>query len=161
MKRLIFAGDVALEEAVEQVFCGFGFNVMVPEGNKDDLNILEEDFKAVVEVKGLTKSASTSNAMQLEKWASNYGYENSIVPKAILIVNAFKELAPPDRKEKVFPNDMLDYSLPRNHCLMITLDLLNVYIDFKAGLINKAEIQQLIASTVGAFNYIPRYHPSK
>lgn len=157
IKRLIFVGDEALEKVVEEVFRDLGFKVVVPEGNNDDLNILEEDFTAVVEIKGLTKSASTANGMQLEKWVSNYGIDNNVVAKGILIVNAFKDLAPKDRKEKPFPQDLFDYSTKREHCLMLTLDLLNIYVDFRAGLVAKEEIKVLLSTTVGILAYEPRF----
>jgi len=153
IKSLIFAGDAVLEQCVEDVFREFGFNVTVPEGNKDDLNILEDDFKAVVEIKGSTKSASTAHVMQLEKWATNYGLANGIMPKAILVVNAFKDVPIKDRKGKVFPRDLLEFSIPRKHCLLQTIDLLHLYVDFKAELISKEEIKQLLSDTVGVLKY--------
>lgn len=158
LKRLIFSGDRPLELAVQQAFETFGYMVTVPEGNKDDLNIFENDFKAVIEVKGLTKSGSTMNAMQLEKWVTNYAIENNTeLPKGILIVNPFKTLAPALRNETVFPKDMLDYSTARKHCLMRTEDLLAILIDFKAGLINKVEINSLLKETIGVMSYTSKY----
>jgi len=158
LKRLLFAGDDALEQVVEDVFRNFGFKVVVPDGNNDDLNILEDDFTAVVEIKGLTKSASTANGMQLEKWVSNYGIDNNIVAKGILIVNAFKDLAPKDRKEKAYPADLLSFSTKRDHCLMLTLNLLNIYVDYERGFITKDEIKNLLSSTVGVLYYESRFN---
>jgi hypothetical protein len=158
IKRLLFAGDDDLEQVVEEAFRSFGFKVFVPDGNKDDLNIVEDDFIAVVEIKGLTKSASTGNGMQLEKWVSNYGIYNNIVAKGILIVNAFKDIAPKDRKEKAFPADLLSFSTKRDHCLMLTLDLLNIYVDFERGFITKDEIKNLLSLTVGVLYYAPRFN---
>jgi len=53
------------------------------------------DYKgkiAVVEVKGLGKSAAENNAAQLEKWVSEYYLTKGIKPKGILIVNAYKDV---------------------------------------------------------------------
>jgi hypothetical protein len=158
LKRLVFEGDQHLELAVQRAFETLGYGVIVPEGNKDDLKILEDEFKAVIEVKGLTKSGSTLNAMQLDKWVTNYALDNGAeLPKGILIVNPFKKLAPSLRTEIVFPKDMLDYSLARKHCLMRTEDLLSILIDFKANLITKSEITDLLKDTVGILLYKPRY----
>lgn len=157
LKQLVFSGDDTLEVLIKEVFENFGFNVKVPEGNKDDLIIDEEDFTAVVEIKGLKHSGSTKNAMQVEKWVTNYALDNeSDPPKGILIINAFKELAPANRTENPFPPDMLKYSELRNHCLMLTLDLLNIIVDFKKGLLNKNEIQELLKNTVGVLKYEPK-----
>jgi len=157
IKRLIFTGDTALEQVVEDVFRRIGFNVSVPEGNNDDLNIVEKDFTAVVEIKGITKSAATSHAAQLEKWVSSYFADNHVEAKGILIVNAFKDLAPKDRKENAFPPDLVKFSTKKEHCLMVTLDLLNLYVDFENGLVTKEEIKVLLSTTVGILSYEPRF----
>ncbi|MCX2454335.1 hypothetical protein OQX61_23900 [Pedobacter sp. PLR] len=158
LKTLIFAGDVELELAVENTFRDIGFNVVVPQGNNDDLHLLDPEFNAVIEIKGANKSGATLHAMQVEKWVSNYGIENNgKIIKGILVLNAFKDKKPADRKENPFPKDMVDFSAVRKHCLMLSTDLLNVYIDFKEGLITKDEIQKSLNDTIGVFKYIPRY----
>ncbi|RYE53540.1 MAG: hypothetical protein EOP48_14175, partial [Sphingobacteriales bacterium] len=123
LKRLLYSGDDELENAVEEIFKDMGFNVSVPEGNNDDLHILENGFTAVVEIKGVTKSGTTMHVMQLEKWVTNYGLENEgKQAKGILILNPFRDKRPSDRKETAFPRDMLNFSKPRGHCLMLGQD---------------------------------------
>lgn len=158
LKSLLYSGDKNLEIAVEDTFRKMGFNVSVPLGNNDDLHILEDNFKAVVEIKGVNKSGATQHVMQLEKWVSNFGIENNgEAVKGILILNSFKEKLPAERKESSFPKDMLDYSIKRNHCLMLSESLLNIFVDFKEGLISKDEVKRLLEETIGVLLYSPRY----
>lgn len=157
LKRLLYAGDEPLEEVVETIFRGLGFNVVVPDGNNDDLNLIEDDFKAVVEIKGASKSGTTMHSMQLEKWISNYALENETeLPKGILVLNPFRDLPPAMRKESPFPPDMLKYSIARNHCLMRSEDLLNLYLDFREKFIDKSFITTLLGETAGILTYHPK-----
>lgn len=159
LKALLYAGDETLESIVEEVFRKLGFNVQVPAGNQDDLQIHEPEFTAVVEIKGLTKSGSTMNVMQLEKWVSNYGIEHEgEIAKGILILNPFRDRAPSERKENPFPSDMLNFSKARGHCLLLSEDLLNIYVDFQEGLIEKQDIISLLFKTTGVVKYRSRYN---
>lgn len=90
-RKILFAGgDEDLEMEVKTLFEQLGFQLHKTEKNRDDLNISYGEKTAVVEIKGVTKSASEKQAAQLEKWISEYKIEKDIRPKGILIVNAYK-----------------------------------------------------------------------
>lgn len=94
------------------------------------------------------------HVMQLEKWVSNFGMENNGEHvKGILILNPFRGKNPKLRKENPFPSDMLDYSEKRGHCLILTEDLLRLYIDYIENLISKQEIEEVLFNTIGILKY--------
>ena len=120
----------SLETTVLEMLNILGFSGELGEKGRDDIIAKYDNQHFVIEVKGVAKSAAEKYAAQLEKWASIYKENNDITPKAILIVNAFKDLPLNQRKEAVFPNQMLAYSVGRGHCLMTTTQLFCIFMEF-------------------------------
>jgi len=133
--KILFAGDGrALEIEVGRIFSELGFEVEEGLPGRDDLILRYGDKIAVVEVKGVSKSAGEKHAAQLEKWVSEYHAQKDIKPKGILIVNAYKDIPLEDRNELPFPNQMIPYSSNREHCLITGLQLLCLYLDCRTDL---------------------------
>lgn len=127
--KILFTGSgKALEKVVGRIFDQLGFIVTEGLPGRDDLILEFGEKVAVVEVKGVSKSAAEKHAAQLEKWVSEYYASKAIMPKGILIVNAFKDMTLAKRTEEVFPNQMLRYSINRGHCLMSSIQLLGIYL---------------------------------
>jgi hypothetical protein len=135
-----------------------GFAVEKPEGNDVDLIIEFKEFVAVLEIKGVKGSGAKSNVRQLENWVNNYSMANKKDAKGILIINTYKTLPLNQRKEISFPPDMVNFSIAREHCLLLTTDLLNIYLDFEQGYIIIDEITALLNECVGVLNYVPRHN---
>ncbi len=123
-KLLVTGTGQALETQVHDALVELGCTVEEGEPRRTDRIVRWRDKTAVMEIKGLTKSAKESNAAQLEKWVSEYIEEHETAPKAILAVNAWRELPLSDRKEPAFPPQMLRYSAGREHCLAETSQIL-------------------------------------
>lgn len=153
LKALFSSSGDTLENAVQFVFKEFGFYLELPKKNRDDLIIKSDDKIAVIEVKGLTKSAAEKNAAQLQKWISSYHVENDFNPKGILIVNTYKDVKLENRTEIDFPNQMLGYSNQMHLCLITGIQLLCMYLDFTSNKINKKKVTSLLFNTVGELKY--------
>lgn len=150
--KILFTGTgKALEIQIGKVLSELGFEVTEGLPGRDDLILKYKDKIAVVEVKGVSKSAAEKHAAQLEKWVSEYISKNGITPKGILIVNAFKDITLADRNEETFPQQMIKYSKNRNHCLLAGIQLLGLYQDFKTNPEKRNEIIERIFSTDGLF----------
>lgn len=122
-KTLIYGSGDALEHQVRRAFELFGFNIEESSPGRSDLRVTRGDARAVVEVKGLSKSAAERHAAQLEKWVSEEVVEGRTA-KGILIVNTWREVPLSARTELSFPSQMLPYSEQRNHCLVTGVQLL-------------------------------------
>jgi len=153
LKGLFSAEGNTLENVIDYVFKDIGFNVERPEGNRDDLIIKIDNKVAVVEIKGLTKSAAEKHAAQLQKWVSNYHAENEYNPKGILIANTYRDKMLEDRNSEDFPNQMLRYVEQMNHCLLTGIQLLCLYLDFKSKKIKKEQVVSLLFDTTGILIY--------
>ncbi|MCM3783173.1 restriction endonuclease [Neobacillus mesonae] len=152
LKLLFTSSGTYLEKIVGKIFTELGFDVTEGIPGRDDL-ILEYNGRiAVVEVKGVTKSAAEKHAAQLEKWVSEYITNKEKVPKGILIVNAFKDTPLQERNEKPFPDQMMNYSNNRNHCLLTGLDLLSLYSFVQENPEQKEEVINSLFNTCGHFN---------
>ncbi|GIO30762.1 MULTISPECIES: hypothetical protein [Paenibacillus] len=150
--KLLFTGTGrSLEVQVAKVFKELGFEVSEGIPGRDDLILSYNGKVAVVEIKGVTKSAAEKHAAQLEKWVSEYLASKEVAPKGILIVNAFKDVPLTDRSEAAFPAQMLKYCESREHCLLTGTQLLNLYIHIKFHPEAKTTIIESIFNTKGLF----------
>lgn len=123
-KRLVSGTGSELERAVEAALAHLGCTVDEGEAGRADRIVRWKKKVAVIEVKGLTKSAGEKNAAQLEKWVSEYTVDVGTPPKGLLVVNAWRSAPLDERDKPAFPDQMLAYSEQRNHCLLTTAQLL-------------------------------------
>lgn len=157
LKSLVYLDGTSLENKVKSIFQSIGFSVEQPEGHDVDLIIQMDDFIGVIETKGVKGSGAKANSRQLENWVTNYSIANNKDAKGILIINAFKNTPLAQRTEIAFPPDMVAYSKQREHCLLLTKDLMYIYIDYENGLIDKQNIAKLFLGCNGILNYKPRF----
>jgi hypothetical protein len=148
-KILIYGQGELLEKHVAKAFELFGFDLLEPIEGRADLRLSYGDKSAVVEVKGLTKSAAEKNAAQLEKWVSEEMEAGEGQPKAILVANTWREIRPDERVEASFPNQMLKYARDRGHCLMTGAQLLAMVRTVLSTPEKAPEIANQLLSTVG------------
>ncbi|MCF2533704.1 hypothetical protein [Yinghuangia soli] len=125
-RLLVTASGDALERIAKKAFEVLGFTASVGPVARADLLLSLDGQEAVVEVKGVSKSASEKNAAQLEKWVSEETIENGRAPKGILLVNSWRGIPVDARGEDSFPNQMISYSAARGHCLITGLQLLSM-----------------------------------
>ncbi|WP_411088834.1 hypothetical protein [Streptomyces sp. 061-3] len=125
-KRLIYSQGDPLERQAIEAFKLLGFDAQAGPEGRADIMLRRGEAVAVVEVKGLSKSAAERNAAQLEKWVSGELAEGVPLVKGILVVNAWRDLPPDLRRDPAFPDQMIDFSTRRNHCLITGLQLLAI-----------------------------------
>tara|TARA_R110001592_G_scaffold202879_1_gene452539 strand:+ start:309 stop:1592 length:1284 start_codon:yes stop_codon:yes gene_type:complete len=148
-KRLICTDGSDLETTVKKTLEFMGFNTLSVSTNRADLLFEIGNTRVVFEVKGVGGSAAERHASQLEKWVNEEHDDNLGLPKGILLVNTFKNLPISERTEPSFPNQMLNFSEKRDHCLMTGYDLLQLLSLFMKGEKSKEQIAELLISTVG------------
>jgi hypothetical protein len=153
LKQLWTSTGSTLENVVKKVFEELGFNIFPSSSGRDDITMKWNDQVIVVEIKGQTKSASEKNAAQLEKWVSTYYSDYGIMPKGLLIVNAFREIPLENRNGISFPDQMLPYSKSRQHCLLTTLQLCGLLLSSRENSDSKALLVKKLLDTEGRFEY--------
>ncbi len=151
-KGLLTETGTSLEGIAKKVLLEIGFKLHETESGRSDIIASYKDQNIVAEVKGVTKSAAEKHAAQLEKWVSQFIEENEVTPKALLIVNAFKDTPVFERTEDVFPKQMLKYSEAREHALISTTQLLFLYIEIITNPDKKDDLIAELLSTVGVYN---------
>jgi hypothetical protein len=149
LKMLLFESGKNLEAMVEKIFDAFGYEILESVANRDDVIIKYNDEIAVIEVKGVNGSSGEKQAAQLEKWVSEYTIDHGVVPKGILIVNAFRDKPLDERTEKSFPEQMLKFSKRRDHCLLTTTQLLDLYLSFTNADVTFEQIHAILFKTIG------------
>lgn len=151
VKKIFTGTGKELENVAGRIFKEIGFEILETEKNRDDLILKYKDRIAVVEIKGVTKSAAEKHATQLEKWSANYHQENNVFPKPILLVNSFNDLPLHERTEAAFPDQMIKYSTSRNHCLMTTIQLLGIYYSLLEDDTQKDKLIESIFNCSGVY----------
>ncbi len=150
-KVLLFGTGNVLENKIQEVFEDLGFKILKADSNRDDLIVKYNDNVVIIEIKGVTKSATEEHANQLEKWVSEYFLEYKIRPKGILITNTYREVELSKRTNASFPNQMLHFSERRDHCLITSIQLFGLYIDCMNNPSNKEKIVDKLLNTIGEF----------
>ena len=146
-KRLIASQGEALERQAQAAFELLGFEVLETQRGRSDLRLDYNGKRAVVEVKGLGKSAGEKHAAQLEKWVAEE-LADDVEAKGILVVNAWKDL-PPEARRAAFPDQMLEYAKARGHCLLTGLQLLNMCVTVRKSPTQAQAMAEQLLSTVG------------
>ncbi|HEX8078764.1 MAG TPA: hypothetical protein VF557_00990 [Jatrophihabitans sp.] len=147
-KTLITGSGPALERRVREALELFGFALEEGDAGRTDLRGEYKGQRIVVEVKGVTKSAAEKNAAQLEKWISEEIADGAHA-KGILVVNTWRDTPLRNRTEGDFPDQMLRYCIQREHCLVTGLQLLAMARACHEDGSRKAEIAELLMTTVG------------
>lgn len=150
-KLLVSGTGKALETQVHEALSELGCAVEEGEPGRTDRIVKWGSKVAVIEVKGLTKSARESDAAQLEKWVSLYIEQHDRRPKAILAVGAWREVPLIERTKSVFPDQMLKYAEAREHCLVETGQILAAVMTCKTKAAKNAFLKTLFA-TVGVLD---------
>ncbi len=152
LKDLFTATGQQLENAVRSALEELGGVVTEPPPGRDDWIVNFPAGPSVVEVKGRRKSAAEADSAQLEKWVSRYYEEETVVPKAILVVNAFRTRPLSERSQPAFPPQMLEYAEKRDHCLITGSQLLVLVLRVRSGDLSIDDVQNLLLSTVGVLD---------
>lgn len=155
LSQLYLGTGRTLELQVRDVFKMIGGTVSEPEPNRADWHVDFSGTPAVLEIKGVTKSASEKNAAQLEKWVAGVYESTGTSPKGLLVVNTWREVPLPDRTEADFPDQMLPYSIARGHCLLTGLDVFAIACDIQRDRDRSHFWRDKILSTSGRLEGAP------
>jgi hypothetical protein len=155
-KQLLFETGPRLVEICEETIEALGGVVLPPDLADEDFIIEFEDKRAIVEVKGNTKSISLSDLAQLGRYCEDYLIHRDEEIKGILLGNAWRLLPLSERNDStsypIFPPNVVSYATPRNIALVSTTDLFNAYCAFLNGTIEGAHILRLLFDGVGVTN---------
>lgn len=152
-RKILFTGSgVALEVQAKNAFRALGFEVKDSTPGRDDFIATRAEQAAVVEVKGVSKSAAEKHAAQLEKWVAGYYEEHGRQPKGVLVVNAYAETPIADRPEASFPDQMLPYAVGRGHALVTGLQLLGAWLDVEAHPERADELADSLLAAIGTWD---------
>lgn len=152
-EKVLFTGSgTSLEKNSVKQFKEIGFSIEKynPDSVDEDIVIKYKEKIAVVEVKGVSGSATEKHTSQIVKWKSEYHIENDILPKGILLVNAFNERILEERQE-YFPTQMLKYATHQEICLLTTIQLYNIKEYIKNNPNEKERIINEIFATSGLY----------
>ena len=140
----------SLELEVRMVLELLGGAVTEPEVGRDDWRVEFPEGRAVVEVKGLSKSAAEKHCAQLEKWVAGELEETGKAPKGILVANTWREVPLNERTESDFPHQMLPYAVSRGHSLVTGLQLFVIRADVERDPERASIWRKKLLTSVGA-----------
>jgi polyhydroxyalkanoate synthesis regulator phasin len=148
--QLFLGTGRSLELEVRKVLELLGGKVTEPAPGRDDWKVHFPEGDAVVEVKGVGKSAAEKHAAQLEKWVSMAIEAGAdMAPKGILVVNTWKDKPLDERTGEDYPDQMMPYAKSRNHCLVTGLQLYVIRSEIESKKTSAKEWRQKLLSTSG------------
>ncbi|MDA2804973.1 hypothetical protein [Nocardiopsis suaedae] len=147
--QLFLGTGRALELEVKSVLELLGGAVTEPAPGRDDWKVSFPEGDAVVEVKGIKKSAAEKHAAQLEKWVATALEETEKAPKGILAVNTWRERPLDERTEADFPDQMIPYCEGRQHCLVTGLQFFVIRDDVEKNPERAEHWRRELLNTVG------------
>ena len=156
-KGLFTSTGKQLENIAKEIFEKMGFQIFPAEANRTDVIAKYNNTDVVMEIKGLTKSATETYATQLVKWAMTFKEKENRTPKSILVVNAYREIPLAQRTEAPFPDQMLEFSISQKQCLISTIQLLCLFIEVSQNPECKDERINELLTTVGIYNRYSNY----
>ena len=156
-KGLFTSTGKPLENITKEIFEKMGFQIIPSDANRTDVIAKYNDVDIVMEIKGLTKSATETYATQLVKWAMTFKEKENRTPKSILVANAFREMPLAQRTEATFPDQMLEFSNSQKQCLISTTQLLCLFIEITENPDCKDERIKELLNTVGVYNRYSDY----
>ncbi|HVC75178.1 MAG TPA: hypothetical protein VND96_01545 [Candidatus Micrarchaeaceae archaeon] len=151
-RKTLFTGSGAAFEAfAEEAFKALGFAIEEGRPGRTDRIVRLHGDTAVMELKGRAKSAAEKDAAQLEKWVSEHFVDHGSQPKGILVVNGWRDAPLQRRTEDVFPDQMLEFSEARKHCLISGIQLLGAWLDAEEHPEMRDHIARSIMSCIGRY----------
>ena len=150
--QLFLGSGRALELEVRAVLELLGGEVTDAAPGRDDWRVAFPEGRAVVEVKGVAKSAAEKHAAQLEKWVAGAYEETGVMPKGILVVNTWRDVPLDLRVDADFPQQMIPYSTSRKHCLISGVQLFVLRAQIKSGQVEPDAARTMILETTGVLD---------
>ena len=152
--------DDLLVKAVIAWFEWLGFKNVIDvdqeKGTKqEDINIIEDDYVIIAEVKGIGGTSTDSECSQINKHRRRHEKENrgkEIHP--IYIVNHQRFISPELRSNPPFTKDQIDYAVNDERGLVTTYQLFTWYKLVSDGLFSKGEISEVLRQ-LGSIPLIP------
>jgi len=125
-KRILFTKDKLLKKAVAFVFEKIGFNVeILPDGTLPDLRVIDEEAKAIVEVKGHENAQSNrQDVLQILGYIS----ETDTKEKGIVVSNHEFSKEPNKRSKEAFTSGAIQLAEKNDITLISSVDLYNMVI---------------------------------
>ena len=152
-RKLLFTSTgVPLEAIVQQAMEALGFQVEDGPIGRTDRVVTRKGVEAVVEVKGLEKSAAEKHSAQLQKWVSERHAEAGKEPKGILVANAWRNKPLEKRSQPAFPDQMLPYAERQRQALVTGIQLLCAWADAEANPSKADEIADSLLTCVGRWD---------
>jgi len=151
-KLLLFGTGEALHQKVIQVLNELGIESKAGANRvRGDIVMSFSGVRGVAEVKGKKGTASEGDARQLDAWSNDFYFENEFSPKGILIINAFNETPYGERIDSAFPDAVIKYSTRREHCLITSAQLLNIWLCRQQDVLRADAAVARIFQTNGVF----------
>lgn len=155
LRRLLWADDGSLENAVKDAFIILGFSEIrkIRQPNLEDWVIdfkYNSEFKhGVFEIKGAEKHTSLADLTQCNKWVEDYLLDN-IKVKGIFVPNQYRHMDVRKRKLEFAPNE-IEYAQTRGICILPSEEIFKAVREKlkENKLITREYIEKRIISTNG------------
>ncbi len=152
-RRLLYEqGEDGLEPVVREALRELGANVEdpPPKINREDGKLTDPNGrKAILEIKGRTKSLQLGDVRQLDQWVRDALLsEENWEGKGILIANTYCN-QPLEERDNAFPPNCIEKAKIAEQCLMTTTQLFRALCSHQRGELDQAAFWDIVFNTNG------------
>jgi hypothetical protein len=152
-KQLLFETGPQLDEICQETIEALGGIVLPSDLAEEDFIIEFEENRAIVEVKGNTKSISLADLSQLGRYREEYRIQRGEEIKGVLLGNAWRLLPLDERGDAnrpIFPEqNVVPYAVSRDIALVSTVELFQAYCAFLDGVVKGSDVLRRLFDGVG------------
>ena len=151
-RQLLFASGTQLEKVFARCLENLGGKVAPAKYSQEEFVLQFEGSILLAECKGIAKSAALTHVRQLMDYILKYEEDEGASGKGVLLVNAWKDLAPQDRNLQdtlTFPPNVIDRATSMGIALVSSVDFFKAYCRFLSKEIDGAVILRSIVAASG------------
>lgn len=153
-RRLVFESGTPLERIVRRTFVDLGGTISTAKYGDEEFVLVWNGREALVEVKGLGKSAQKTNISQLLNHLVSV--EDDTERKGILVANTWRELPLSDRESASnasFPANVVSFAEKNDIALVTGAELLKALTQTLSGALERGKAIDHIMSTAGVVTF--------
>lgn len=145
IKQILYETGEALVNSVGSVFKKFGFNVKIREKEGlHDIEIKDNGFYGIIEIKGKGKNANIDDLRQLLNWYIDFQKEDETKSiKPIFVINHYRTKNIKER-DSPYTEKAIELGKKNGFCLMSAYNLFKIYEKFLNNKIDMNEIKEIL-----------------
>jgi hypothetical protein len=158
-KKLLYATGPELEQVFRKCLETLGATTSPARYSQEEFIFDFEGTRCLVECKGVSKSAARAHVNQLTTYVDKYEEDEGSVGKGVLLVNAWRNLAPAVRGQEatpIFPPNVVERATQLRFALVSSVEFFDAFCRFLNREVEGGAIVRKLINTAGIVDFSSR-----